>query len=148
MTGLVRFLSFVDHAPNWISRIKRITNKLSTVESIGRWSLDLYVIRINPVHGRRKIAFPLYTWNSFLLPSIFLLHSRPVSLPKIPLRGYSLLPVHFLLWSVLNRTRYRRNSIVTDEKTLLNIVALSINWIRWKMNGKFSFFNISLMKLA
>lgn len=115
MTGLMRFLSFADRAPDWISRIKRITNKLSTVESIGHWSLDLYVIRINPVHGRRKIAFPLYTWNSFLFPSIFLLHSRPASLPKIPLRGYSLFSVHFLLWSVLNRTRYRRNSIVTDD---------------------------------
>lgn len=58
---------FSDRRSDWISRIKRITNKLSTVESISRWPLNIYVDQINPVSELRGTHFSPYTVEFFFL---------------------------------------------------------------------------------
>lgn len=74
----VYHLQFVSYRPpfrstaDWISRRKRITNKLSTVRSIGRLLPGIYGARINPARRQRKILFAAVEFLPFYSGCFFL----------------------------------------------------------------------------
>lgn len=135
--------------PDWISPTKRITNKLSTVGSIGRWPLD--ILRRADKSSVGLLENPLFPCAvEFLFSSIdqsveqslFLgitgergLFLTPLSYPAIPRNGRSGLPLRSVITDSEGNEVHSEGGESTPRERLLTILSVILLLIGGNSGG-------------